>query len=448
MFKYILEKNKNISIVFTGDSITHGPLHTKGYRSYTEHFRERLKEKYLFEERNSLVKVFNTGVSGATTKDILRDFHRCIEVYEPRIVFIMLGMNDCSKEDLSLKDYRENIIDIICKIQKIGALPCIQTSNTIKEDISRKKLGSYMEVLREVAEEKNIFLIDHYYHWKALEKIDINIKEKLLNDSIHPNEVGHLEIAKYIFKCLNIFDENSYTCSLKYPIEHNYAFLKGFNYKSSFSKEVFEEEVIKLKNIIKEDKEGVWLFLDGGPLNVVGNTLGYKNYVEYLEERIRWELNGDSIKKREKFMINLGKKNMNIEYILNNFHEMISKYEPKVVFLMISKEDDFIENLFEDNLRKIINNIKNIGAISVIQSSPIDNYYKVKRIEKVCKDEKVVFIDNYKLFRSLEENIQGGAKIFFEDNKLNEIGHLFLAKNIFRLLGIYDSKSLICNFEI
>ncbi len=41
----MIEGDKRLNIVFTGDSITHGPLHTKGYRSYTEHFRERLKRK-------------------------------------------------------------------------------------------------------------------------------------------------------------------------------------------------------------------------------------------------------------------------------------------------------------------------------------------------------------------------------------------------------------------
>ena len=34
----MIEGDKGLNIVFTGDSITHGPLHTKGYRSYTEHF--------------------------------------------------------------------------------------------------------------------------------------------------------------------------------------------------------------------------------------------------------------------------------------------------------------------------------------------------------------------------------------------------------------------------
>lgn len=113
----MIEGDKGLNIVFTGDSITHGPLHTKGYRSYTEHFRERLKEKF----KNNIVKeniiIFNTGVSGATTRDIIRDFNICVDICDPDIVFIMLGMNDSSNEIVPLEEYRKNILELINKVR-------------------------------------------------------------------------------------------------------------------------------------------------------------------------------------------------------------------------------------------------------------------------------------------------------------------------------------------
>lgn len=42
------------------------------------------------------------------------------------------------------------------------------------------------------------------------------------------------------------------------------------------------------------------MFLGDGDTNGTGDTFGYKNYVEYVEERIRWELNDGCINKREK----------------------------------------------------------------------------------------------------------------------------------------------------
>ena len=191
----MIRGDKGSSIVFTGDSITHGPFHTKGYRSYTEHFRERLKEKF----KNENIMVFNTGVSGATTRDIIRDFHICVNIYDPDVVFIMLGMNDSSNQIVPLEEYRSNILELINKVREIGAIPIIQTSNIIKMDLSRKSLKFYMDIVRAVARENNVMLIDHYSHWEELEKENSNIKNELLNDLIHPNEKGHLEIVKFIF---------------------------------------------------------------------------------------------------------------------------------------------------------------------------------------------------------------------------------------------------------
>lgn len=71
-------------------------------------------------------------------------------------------------------------------------------------DLSRKSLKFYMDIIREVARENDVMIIDHYSHWEELEKENSNIKNELLSDLIHPNEKGHLEIVKFIFKELDI----------------------------------------------------------------------------------------------------------------------------------------------------------------------------------------------------------------------------------------------------
>ncbi len=52
--------------LFTGDSITHGALHTWGYRDYTEHFSERLRYE-IGRPRDIVIK---TGISGWTGQAI------------------------------------------------------------------------------------------------------------------------------------------------------------------------------------------------------------------------------------------------------------------------------------------------------------------------------------------------------------------------------------------
>ncbi|MGU8472175.1 SGNH/GDSL hydrolase family protein [Clostridium perfringens] len=462
----MIRGDKGLSIVFTGDSITHGPLHTKGYRSYTEHFRERLKEKF----KNENIMVFNTGVSGATTRDIIRDFHICVNIYDPDVVFIMLGMNDSSNQIVPLEEYRSNILELINKVREIGAIPIIQTSNIIKMDLSRKSLKFYMDIVRAVARENNVMLIDHYSHWEELEKEDSNIKNELLNDLIHPNEKGHLEIVKFIFKELDIFEEDSYTCNLSYPIkaendlerkvysEWNKGFFNDISNKNfsqeeliQNTKENFNNNLESITNLINEDKKGIWVFLGDEDTNEIGDTLGYKNYVEYMEERIRWELNDGSINKREKFMINFGTEDINSEYLMNNLEHLVSKYNPKVVFIMIGGNEKITPEEFKHNLVNIVSKVKNINSIPILQSpikngSNIEEYVKVIRV--VSEEEKIFLIDHYEYWDRLSKVKKWVIESWLVEGRANHRGHLAIAKKIFKDLRIYDYNSLICGFTI
>ncbi|MDM0461723.1 SGNH/GDSL hydrolase family protein [Clostridium perfringens] len=462
----MIRGDKGLSIVFTGDSITHGPLHTKGYRSYTEHFRERLKEKF----KNENIMVFNTGVSGATTRDIIRDFHICVNIYDPDVVFIMLGMNDSSNQIVPLEEYRSNILELINKVREIGAIPIIQTSNIIKMDLSRKSLKFYMDIVRAVARENNVMLIDHYSHWEELEKEDSNLKNELLNDLIHPNEKGHLEIVKFIFKELDIFEEDSYTCNLSYPIkaendlerkvdsEWNKGFFNDISNKNfsqeeliQNTKENFNNNLEAITNLINEDKKGIWVFLGDEDTNEIGDTLGYKNYVEYMEERIRWELNDGSINKREKFMINFGTEDINSEYLMNNLEHLVSKYNPKVVFIMIGGNEKITPEEFKHNLVNIVSKVKNINSIPILQSpikngSNIEEYVKV--IREVSEEEKIFLIDHYEYWDRLSKVKKWVIESWLVEGRANHRGHLAIAKKIFKDLRIYDYNSLICGFTI
>lgn len=462
----MIRGDKGSSIVFTGDSITHGPLHTKGYRSYTEHFRERLKEKF----KNENIMVFNAGVSGATTRDIIRDFHICVNIYDPDVVFIMLGMNDSSNQIVPLEEYRSNILELINKVREIGAIPIIQTSNIIKMDLSRKSLKFYMDIVRAVARENNVMLIDHYSHWEELEKENSNLKNELLNDLIHPNEKGHLEIVKFIFKELDIFEEDSYTCNLSYPIkaendlerkvdsEWNKGFFNDISNKNfsqeeliQNTKENFNNNLESITNLINEDKKGIWVFLGDEDTNEIGDTLGYKNYVEYMEERIRWELNDGSINKREKFMINFGTEDINSEYLMNNLEHLVSKYNPKVVFIMIGGNEKITPEEFKHNLVNIVSKVKNINSIPILQSpikngSNIEEYVKV--IRAVSEEEKIFLIDHYEYWDRLSKVKKWVIESWLVEGRANHRGHLAIAKKIFKDLRIYDYNSLICGFTI
>lgn len=77
--------------LFAGDSITQGAVHTRGWRDYTQLFRERLVEL----GRNEDV-VINTAAAGWTLATFVPRFADRVTHYRPQILLCMFGTNDAA----------------------------------------------------------------------------------------------------------------------------------------------------------------------------------------------------------------------------------------------------------------------------------------------------------------------------------------------------------------
>lgn len=211
----MLQEERQSIWLFAGDSITHGALHTNGWRSYVEHFQERLR----WELSHFHDYVINTGISGYKTDNLMQTFEESVSRFSPDVVFVMLGMNDCTWGSSGRSKFMENMRRIIEQIRDIGAIPVIQTPNTINvaDHPARIELPAYVDVIREEASARQAVLIDHYAHWESQTKSNDGVMLGWLNDAIHPNERGHMELARKIFMDLHIFDPASPTCSITSP---------------------------------------------------------------------------------------------------------------------------------------------------------------------------------------------------------------------------------------
>src|SRR5947209_8360158 len=89
--KAVLKRKEPAVWIFTGDSITHGALHTLGWRSYPEHFAERVR----WELRRMRDVVINTGISGDRTGGLLADLDWRVLRFKPDVASVIVGMNDC-----------------------------------------------------------------------------------------------------------------------------------------------------------------------------------------------------------------------------------------------------------------------------------------------------------------------------------------------------------------
>jgi len=209
----LLNSDKSIKWLFYGDSITDGIQHTFGYRDYTELFSERVR----FELERHMDIISNTAISGNNTRNLISSFDWRVGNLNPDIVFLMIGMNDCSDlNDISIHEFEDNLLELINKITNIDAIPILQTSCPILPEQAPDRLpyfDSYMDIIRKIASDNSLPLIDHNQFWK--EHIDKHFY--WMSNAFHPNHYGHRSFAKYIYNCLDIDDNNSHSCNLFIP---------------------------------------------------------------------------------------------------------------------------------------------------------------------------------------------------------------------------------------
>jgi acyl-CoA thioesterase I len=210
--EWIANKQKPLKWIFTGDSITQGAKHTLGYRSYPEIFSERIR----FEMNRGRDIVINTAISGNATTNILDDFEWRIAQFSPQVISLMIGTNDAAAiRNISINTFETNLRTLVQKFRQLHAIPILHTPNIIstseKGNNERLALPQYVDIIRKVAHDCYVILVDHWKYWEDnREKV---LDEKWRNDPLHPNGRGHLEMARLLFKTLSIFDDSSFTCT-------------------------------------------------------------------------------------------------------------------------------------------------------------------------------------------------------------------------------------------
>jgi acyl-CoA thioesterase-1 len=213
--KELLARKEPVAWVFTGDDAVHGAQHTLGWRSYPELFAERIR----WEMKRMRDLVINTGVSGDNTDGILADLDWRVLHLKPDVVSLMAGMNDCKLGAVGRELFRKKLSTLVSRIMAAGSIPLLNTPNTIylQNSPSHGDIAAYAQIIRDVAAASKAALVDHYADWEAAKPDQEALLKWLADQSTHPGFLGHREMAKLIFRELEIFDENSPTCRLETP---------------------------------------------------------------------------------------------------------------------------------------------------------------------------------------------------------------------------------------
>lgn len=153
--------------------------------------------------------VVNSGISGNTTDDILKDMKKRAYQYNPSKVFLLIGTNDLihNKSNEEIVEKVEKIIEEI-KENRSKAEIYLQSIYPVNYKLSpymvknRKNddIKEINEKLEDYCEDNDITYIDMY---DLLKDKDDNFSSEYTKDGLHPNDDGYEVITKELKKYLD-----------------------------------------------------------------------------------------------------------------------------------------------------------------------------------------------------------------------------------------------------
>jgi lysophospholipase L1-like esterase len=202
-----------MKIIIFGDSIAHGAWDTKE-GGWVQKFKNFLDEESLSESENEYT-IYNLGVSGNTTEDLLERFEfetkQRLKGDEEELLFIFaIGINDTqflhSKNNLRFtsEEYRDNLEKLLKTAKRfsqniifLGLTPVDESKTTpipwnTDKSYKNEYIKEFNDVLEKFCRENKVYFID---------VLNIFMKgnyNNLLEDGLHPNSEGHKKIFELI----------------------------------------------------------------------------------------------------------------------------------------------------------------------------------------------------------------------------------------------------------
>ena len=172
------------------------------------------------------VRVINAGMGGNTTNDARQRFQRDVLDRSPELVIIQFGINDAAvdvwrsppatKARVDLESFEKNLryfcqtlIASDCKVilmtpNKMGWTEKLKTLygkspyDPNDDDGFNILLKHYAKVVRKIAKEEKVQLVDVYGEFGSFGKREGRSVQDLLLDGMHPNSRGHQLITEHL----------------------------------------------------------------------------------------------------------------------------------------------------------------------------------------------------------------------------------------------------------
>ena len=192
---------KEATIVCFGDSITYGYCADYG-TDYVSLLRKQLKED--FPQMDITVK--NKGENGETSREGLRRLEGDVLHYNPQLVIMLFGSNDCAfsaYQHRGIEEFEFNYDKIINAVQDSGSQLVLLTPPPVIEDdgmpfIENSVLNTYCDIIKRKAEEYGLMLIDMNKAFNGAAKGDL--APLLQWDGVHISTLGYKLFFETVYK--------------------------------------------------------------------------------------------------------------------------------------------------------------------------------------------------------------------------------------------------------
>jgi len=208
-----MQLNDQDTLLFIGDSITDcGRARPLGERGGLGDGYVNLANSLLATcHPDTRVRVLNTGISGNRVIDLEARWRDDVLARQPDWLSIMIGINDVWRQFDNVTD--TNVVDIT-RFEKVYRQLLSTTRPNLKglvlmtpfyletnpADPMRAQMDAYGAVVKQLASEFDAVFVDVQAAFDAyLEK---RPTQTLCADRVHPNQTGHLIIAKAFFNAI------------------------------------------------------------------------------------------------------------------------------------------------------------------------------------------------------------------------------------------------------
>lgn len=190
--------NRTINIVFHGHSVPSGYFATpivNTLAAYPHLTLESLKSSYPY----AVINVITTSIGGEQSEQGEKRMAADVLTLKPDVIFIDYALNDRSiglmRTEAAWRKMIQEALKYRCKL--ILMTPTPDMTEDILSDSA--PLAGYAQLIRNLAAEYHVGLVDSYQAFKTLKQNGTDLSGYMAQNN-HPNKLGHQVVASEICK--------------------------------------------------------------------------------------------------------------------------------------------------------------------------------------------------------------------------------------------------------